>query len=84
VKPATGGYALVAPVARMWGLRVCWFFRYTQPEPLTAVAIPVQQVNLTVIHVQAGAVLSVGGVILDPRITRAIPQRDAITEGNQE
>jgi hypothetical protein len=41
------------------------------------------QVNLTVIHVEAGAALSVGGVIFDPRLTPAIPTRDAITQGEQ-
>jgi hypothetical protein len=48
-------------------------------QALTAAPSQVPQVSLTVIHVQAGAVLSIGGVVLDPRITQAIPPRDAIT-----
>jgi hypothetical protein len=65
--------------ARKWGLSVIWLWDWAEQPALTAAPSPAPQLNLTVIHVEAGAVLGVGGVILDPRITPAIPQRDAIT-----
>jgi hypothetical protein len=70
--------------ARKWGLSVIWLCREAEQAALTAAPGPAPQVNLTVIHVQAGAVLSIGGVILDPRVTPAIPRRDAITDGTGE
>ena len=70
--------------ARKWGLSVAWLWTAAEQPALTAASSRAPQVNLTVIHVQAGAVLSTGGVILNPRVTPAIPQRDAITDGTGE
>ena len=70
--------------ARKWGLSVIWLCREADQAALTAAQSPAPQVNLTVIRVEAGAVLTVGGVIPAPRITPAIPQRDAVTEVTTE
>jgi hypothetical protein len=70
---------------RRWaGLGVAWDAADPEPEPLQAVAAPAPLVNLTVI-VQSGAVLSIGGAVIDPRLIPAVPQtRAAITEGTGE
>jgi hypothetical protein len=84
-----GGAAVRRALARWrWaGLGVVWDAARPEPEPLTAVATTVAQVSLTVIHVEAGAYLNVGGLIYDPRILAVPQQRDAIatpiTEGEQ-
>jgi hypothetical protein len=64
---------------RRWaGMGVIW--DATEPEPLRAVVAPAPQVSLTVIHVEAGAYLNVGGVFVDPRLIAAVRQQpDAIT-----
>lgn len=70
---------------RIWGLPVMRLFYRAGQQALTAAPAAPPAVNLTVIHVQAGAVLSVGGVGVGPSVVQAILQRDAITtttEGN--
>jgi hypothetical protein len=66
--------------ARKWGLSVIWLFACPEQPALTAAPSPAPTVNLTVIKVEAGAVLSLGPSGF-PGITPAIPNRDAITEG---
>ena len=64
---------------RRWGVGFIWDAAEPEPERLRAVAeVITPQVSLTVIHVEAGAYLNVGGVFIDPRL--AVPQqREAIT-----
>lgn len=67
---------------RWAGLGVVWDAANPDPEPLQAVVTPAPQVNLTVIHVAAGAFLNVGGLMIDPRAIPAAPhQQAASTEG---
>ena len=70
---------------RRWaGVGVIWDAADPEDEPLQAVAASGPQVNLTVIHVAAGAFLNVGGLIYDPRLIPAAPQqRAAVTEGTR-
>lgn len=82
MKPRAEDYAETAAPARKWGLPLVRFWGVQRPtcEALLAGRSQAPQVNLTVIHVQAGAVLSVGGVIFGPRTIPAPPhRRDAIT-----
>lgn len=66
---------------RIWGLPVMRLFCRAERQALTAAPAPSPQVNLTVVHVQAGAALLFGGVGPDPRVIQAILQpRAAITE----
>lgn len=60
--------------ARKWGLSVIWLWAGAEQPALTAVPSQVPQVSLTVIHVEAGAYLNVGGTFIDPR---AIPVQEA-------
>jgi hypothetical protein len=70
--------------ARKWGLSVAWLWAAAEQPALTAAAAPAPQVNLTVIHVEAGAYLNVGGPMYAPR-TLAVPQqREAITTSTEE
>jgi len=65
---------------RRWGLGVIWDAADPDPEPLQAVATGAPQVSLTVVHVQAGALVNFGGI--DPRLIPAVPQqRAAISTG---
>jgi hypothetical protein len=76
--------------ARKWGLSVAWLWAAAEQPALTAEPSRAPQVNLTVIQVEAGAYLNVGGLIYDPRLIPAVPQQRAaitattITEGEQE
>jgi hypothetical protein len=60
---------------------VVWDAADPEPEAVTAIAFPASpQVSLTVIHVQAGALVNFGGI--DPRLIPAVPQqRAAISTG---
>jgi hypothetical protein len=66
---------------RRWGVGVVWDAADPEPEAVTAIAFPASpQVSLTVIHVQAGALVNFGGI--DPRLIPAVPQqRAAISTG---
>ena len=66
---------------RRWaGVGVIWDATLPEPEALTAVAAIAPQVSLTVVHVQAGALVNFGGI--DPRLIPAVPQqRAAISTG---
>ena len=66
---------------RRWaGVGVIWDATLPEPEALTAVAAIAPQVSLTVVHVQAGALVNFGGI--DPRLIPAAPQqRAAISTG---
>lgn len=60
-----------------------WLWHRAERPQLPAAVPP--RVSLTVIHVQAGAYLNVGGVLFGPRTTPAPPERNAITtEGDQK
>lgn len=74
---------------RWAGVGVIWDAADPEPAPLRAVAETVApQVNLTVVHVQAGGLVNFG--VLGPRLIPAAPQQRAavtptpITEGEQE
>ena len=70
---------------RWAGLGVIWDAADPDDTPKQATAeITSPAVSLTVVYVQAGAHLAIGGVSVAPRIIEAIPERDAITEGDQE
>jgi hypothetical protein len=71
---------------RRWaGLGVIWDATEPNPEPLHPVAVAAPQFSLTVIHVQAGAYLNVGGLFVSPGSIPAVPQqRAAITEHREE
>lgn len=85
MRPPTEDFELVA-ARRRWGARMLAL--WARPEPL-AISAPPSQVSLTVIHVEAGAYLNVGGLIYDPRTIPAAPQQqaaitaEAIAEGGQ-
>jgi hypothetical protein len=73
-------YAEIAPAARKWGLPVVRFWGAQRPAPeALTVGAPAPQVTVTVIHIEAGAYLNVGGPMYGSR-TLAVPQqRAAIT-----
>lgn len=50
-----------------------------EPEPLRAAATPAPQVSLTVIHVEAGAQLIIGGAVFSAGTVPAVPQHRAVT-----
>jgi hypothetical protein len=67
---------------RRWGVGVVWDATEPDDAPVqaTATALPAPQVNFTVVHVQAGALVNFGGI--DPRLIPAVPQqRAAISTG---
>jgi hypothetical protein len=79
VKRPRGDYK-VAARDRVWGLPVMRLWRCGEQQAIAAAPRRAPQVNLTVIHVEAGAYLNVGGVFIDPRL--AVPQQQAaVTEG---
>jgi hypothetical protein len=53
-------------------------FASAEQQSLTAAPSRAPQVNLTVIHVEAGAHLSVVGAFVEPHSAPAIPQQVAI------
>ena len=70
---------------RWAGLGVIWDAADPDDAPQQATAeITSPAVSLTVVYVQAGAHLTIGGISIAPPIIQAIPERDAITEGEQE
>lgn len=74
---------------RRWaGMGIVWVASDPEPKPMRAVAETIApQVNLTVVHVQAVALVNFGGI--SPRLIPAAPQQRAatatpITEGEVE
>jgi hypothetical protein len=63
---------------------VAWLWAAAEQPALAAEPSRAPQVNLTVIHVEAGAYLNVGGLMYGPR-TLAVPQQRAAitTEGTE-
>ena len=70
---------------RWAGIGVVWDAADPEDAPEQATAeITTRPVSLTVVYVQAGAHLTIGGVSVAPPIIQAVPERDAITEGEHE
>lgn len=61
--------------ARKWGLSVIWLWAGAEQPALTAAPSQAPQVNLTVVHVGAGAQLVIGGAVFSPGIIPALQQR---------
>ena len=80
------GRAVRRALARLrWaGIGVVWDADDTPQETTSIAAGQPPTVSLTVVYVQAGAHLTIGGISIAPPIIQAIPERDAITEGEQE
>lgn len=71
---------------RWAGLAVVWDADDTpEKAAATAAASQAPTVTVTVVYVQAGAHLTIGGISIDPRFIQAVPQQQAaITEGTGE
>lgn len=67
---------------RWAGIGVIWDAADPDDTPGQATAeITTRPVSLTVVYVQAGAHLTIGGISIVPPVIQAVPQWDAITEG---
>lgn len=69
---------------RWAGIGLIWDAADPEPEPLRAVASPAPQVSLTVIHVEAGAQLIIGGAVFSPATVPAVQQQRAVIAITEE
>jgi hypothetical protein len=70
---------------RWAGVGVIWDADDTPAEaPAITAASQPSTVSVTVVYVQAGAHLTIGGVSIDAPAIQAIPQRDAINASTTE